>query len=221
MDQMNLETLEVQSGEPVTASVIWLHGLGADGHDFQPIVPELRLDNSPGVRFIFPHAPQRPVTINGNMVMRAWFDIKSLNRSEEDQDGIRQSEALIQGLIQRENQRGVPTNRIVLAGFSQGGAITLQCGLRYPETLAGLMCLSCYLPLLNTVAAERSPANQETPIFLAHGQFDPVLPMAMGEEARKTLEALDYKVQWRTYPMPHSVCPEQIVDIGQWLKNLL
>ncbi len=221
MNSVELETLEVETSKPVTASVIWLHGLGADGHDFEPIVPELNLEGGPGIRFIFPHAPQQPVTINGNMVMRAWFDIKSLSRSDEDEIGIRRSQALVEGLIKRENERGIPSSRIVLAGFSQGGAIALQCGLRYGESLAGLLCLSCYLPLATSLEMERTDANKSIPIFLAHGEYDPVLPLAFGEETLKILNQLGYEPQWRAYPMPHSVCPQEIEHIGLWLKKML
>ena len=215
------ETIEVETGGPVTASVIWLHGLGADGHDFEPIVPELGL-GAAGIRFIFPHAPYRPITINNGFTMRGWFDILGLTLdAPQDEAGIREAAGSLAALIERENQRGIPSERIVLAGFSQGGAIVLQCGLRYGEKLAGLLCLSCFLPLEPSFDAERTPANQQTPIFQAHGNQDPLLPMMFGTTTRDRLQAAGYQVEWRDYPMPHSVCPQEIADISAWLKRVL
>jgi phospholipase/carboxylesterase len=199
--------------------VIWLHGLGADGHDFEPIVPELGLELP--VRFVFPHAPVRPVTINGGMAMRAWYDIMGFDRNaKEDAAGIRASAAAVTELIDHEIGRGIPAERIALAGFSQGGAIALHTALREPRALAGVLALSTYLPLANTLASERSAANAEIPIFMAHGTQDSVLPLALGESSRRALETLGYAVDWHAYPMPHSVCLEEIGAIGAWLAAL-
>ena len=217
-----LETVEVETGPGPQASVIWLHGLGADGHDFEPIVPEIARELAVSLRFVFPHAPVRPVTINNGYRMRAWYDIGGFDRNAvQDEVGIRGSDAAVLALIRRENERGVATGRIVLAGFSQGGAMALFTGVRYPEKLAGIMGLSCYLVLAATLDDERQPANQTTPIFMAHGTFDPVVDARLGEETRKALEARGYPVTWRTYPIPHSVCPEEIRDITSWLKRVL
>ncbi len=217
-----LDCVELEPESPATASVIWLHGLGADGNDFVPIVPELRLPESMAVRFVFPHAPVRPVTLNGGMRMRAWYDILGLDRAlREDEAGLRESQAQIEALIRRENARGVPSTRIVLAGFSQGGAITLQTGLRYPERLAGLMVLSSYLPLRDRVTAEASAANRSTPILMAHGEFDYMLPLQLGSSSRDLLQQSGYAVEWRAYPMEHQVCLEEIRDISGWLQARL
>lgn len=204
------------------AAVIWLHGLGADGYDFAPIVPELGLPPDHGIRFVFPHAPVRPVTLNGGMAMRAWYDILSLDRNGlQDEAGVRDSERIVQGFLQAEQDAGIPAERIVLAGFSQGGAITLHAGLRYPKKLAGLMPLSTYLPLHEKLAAEASAANRATPLFMCHGSYDAVLPLQLGEFSRRELEQQGYQVDWREYPMQHAVCAEQIEDIGIWLKKVL
>jgi len=217
-----LECVEHSTHPNPTHSVIWLHGLGADGHDFAPIVPELRLPESLAVRFVFPHATIQPVTINGGMAMRSWYDILTQNLvKREDEAGIRASERAIQALIARENARGIPSDRIVLAGFSQGCAMTLHTGLRLPAKLAGLMGLSGYLPLLDMADNERHSANLETPIFLAHGTHDPVVVLARAEDSRAKLNALGYKVQWHTYPMQHSVCAEEIHDISRFLQSVL
>ncbi|MGC3981551.1 MAG: alpha/beta hydrolase-fold protein [Steroidobacteraceae bacterium] len=205
-----------------TAAVIWMHGLGADGHDFVPIVPELNLPTTLAVRFIFPHAPHRPVTLNNGYVMRAWYDIKSLGlRTEEDAPGIHASQQQINHLIQRELDAGITAQRIVIAGFSQGGAIALQTALRYPQRLAGAMPLSTYLPLRDTLAAEASPANRDLSIFMCHGRQDPVVPLTLGELSRDVLQALGYTVDFRVYDMPHSVCAEEIGDISAWLSRVL
>lgn len=219
-----LETIELQTGEPPTASIIWMHGLGADGNDFVPIVNELDLDGR-AVRFVFPHAPMQPVTINNGYVMRAWYDVMFGDlegRSRRaDERGLRASQGAVNRLIEREIERGMPASRIVLAGFSQGGAMALQTGLRYPERLAGLMVLSSYLPLAEQAAQEAAPANAATPLFMAHGTQDPVVPHAMGDESRKRLQALGYPVEWHEYPMPHSVCLEEVQDIAAWLRRIL
>lgn len=220
MSQDLLDCIEVETGANPAHAVIWLHGLGADGNDFVPVVPELGL-RAP-VRFIFPNAPVAPVTINGGMAMRSWYDILVMDLARrEDAAGIRASEAAIQKLVARENARGIPTSRIVLAGFSQGCAMTLHTGLRLPEKLAGMVGLSGYLPLIDTAQAERLPANADTPIFLAHGLYDPVVALARAEASRETLQRLGYAVQWHTYPMPHSVCLEEIQDIGAFLREVL
>ncbi|CAM4042453.1 alpha/beta hydrolase [Bordetella tumulicola] len=217
-----LDCLEMQTAPNPTHAVIWLHGLGADGNDFAPIVPELRLADSPAVRFVFPHAPVQPVTINGGMAMRSWYDILVTDLvRQEDAAGIRQSEAAVWALIARENARGIPTSRIVLAGFSQGCAMTLHTGLRLEEKLAGMIGLSGYLPLLETVATQRHEANAHTPIFLAHGTFDPVVALPRAQASLAHLQSLGYDVQWHTYPMPHSVCAPEINDIAAFLRTVL
>lgn len=215
------ETIEIETAAAPDAAVIWLHGLGADGYDFEPLVPELRLPARLRVRFVFPHAPVRPVTINMGMPMRAWYDILQLGGGQEDDAGLRASQALVEGLIEREKSRGVQARRIVLAGFSQGGAIALQTGLRYPERLAGVLALSTYLPLARTLAAERNAANRDLPVLMAHGTLDPMIPIARARESHAALEALGYPVDWREYAMPHSVCGEEIADIAAWLVRLL
>lgn len=204
-------------------SVIWLHGLGADGHDFEPIVPELVRPGWPGIRFVFPHAPVRPVTINGGMPMRAWYDIRALDiAARADAAGVRASMAQVQALIEAERARGVPASRTVLAGFSQGGAIALALGLRQREPLAGLLALSTYLPLPAAEdAAEATPAGRAIPVFMGHGRFDPVVPSPLGEAARDALRGLGVTVDWHTYAMPHSVCAEEIRDLGDWLGSRL
>ena len=221
METNLLERLEIETAPSPSASVIWMHGLGADGHDFEPIVPELGLPAAPGVRFIFPHAPVRPVTLNGGMAMRAWYDIIEIGGGREDGEGLRASQSEIEALITGEKARGIPASRIVLAGFSQGGAIAFQAGLRHPERLAGIMALSTYLPLAGTVEDERSEANRDLPIFMAHGTVDPMIPIGRAQQSRKMLEALGYPLEWHEYPMPHSVCPQEIEDISAWLTKIL
>src|SRR5690606_6438669 len=202
--------LEIETAPNPTHAVIWLHGLGADGNDFAPIVPELRLGDAPAIRFVFPHAPVQPVTINGGMAMRAWYDIRNADLAQrEDAQGILQSQNAVHALIQRENERGIATGNIVLAGFSQGCAMTLHTGLRLPEKLAGLVALSGYLPLADSLPAELSPANKETPIFMAHGTQDPVVPLQRAQQSCRVLQEMGCQVSWKTYPMPHSVCLEE------------
>jgi phospholipase/carboxylesterase len=214
-----LDAIELTTGAAPQLAVIWLHGLGADGHDFEPIVPELGLRFP--VRFVFPHAPVRPVTINGGMAMRAWYDILGFDRhAAEDAAGIRASAAAVTLLIDREVERGIPTERIVLAGFSQGGAVALHTALRETRMLGGVLALSTYLPLAGTLAGERSVANAAIPIFMAHGTSDSVLPLALAESSRRALEALGYAVDWHSYSMAHSVCLEEISAIGAWLAAL-
>jgi len=217
-----LECVELETGRAPTASVVWLHGLGADGHDFPPIVPELELPAALPVRFVFPHAPMRAVTINAGMVMRAWYDIRLEGDARTpDADDLGQSEAQVRALIRREQERGMPAARIVLAGFSQGGAVTLHTGLRYPERLAGLIALSCSLPLAGTVAAGAAPAGRGMGVFAAHGRYDDMVPPARGRQAREVLSELGYAVTWREYPIPHSVSAEEIRDISTWLQEAL
>lgn len=212
----------LQPAGAATASIIWMHGLGADGNDFVPIVPELRLPASLNIRFIFPHAAMRPVTWNNGYVMRAWYDIKALGlKAEEDATGIHQSEQTIRRLIQHEIDQGIPPNKIVIAGFSQGGAMALQVALRYPHRLAGVMPLSTYLPLRDTLADEANIANKDIPILMCHGRQDPVVPYELGDTSRKLLEAQGYVVDFRSYNMPHSVCAEEVDDISQWLQKVL
>ena len=219
---MSREAVEIETGASPSGAVIWLHGLGADGHDFEPIVPELARPGERALRFVFPHAPIRPVTLNGGYAMRAWYDIVSLERrGPEDESGIRASQALVENLIRRENERGIPSERIVLAGFSQGGAMALVTGTRYPHKLAGIMGLSCYMLLTERFATERAAANQSTPIFLAHGLQDPIVVPLLGEHARAWLESAGYPVEWHSYAMPHSVCPQEVVDIAAWLRRVL
>jgi phospholipase/carboxylesterase len=211
-----VEAVEIETGPNPQAAVIWLHGLGADGHDFEPIVPELDLPAP--VRFLFPHAPVRPVTINQGMRMRAWYDIFQFGGGPEDEAGIRASQRIVEDLIK---QQGLPSSRIVLAGFSQGGAIVLHTALRHAERLAGVMALSTYLPLAATVQAERSQASAGVPIFMAHGEYDDIIPLRRAEQSRQALEGLGYPVQWHAYPMPHSVCPQEIADISAFLRRSL
>jgi len=216
------EAVEIETGRNPQAAIIWLHGLGADGHDFEPIVPELVRPTDRPLRFVFPHAPMRPVTLNGGYVMRAWYDIIAIDRrAAEDEQGIRASQALVTELIRGENTRGIPSERIVLAGFSQGAAMALFCGTRYPERLAGIIGLSCYQVLAIRFDAERLPANQHTPIFLGHGMQDPVVIPALGEAASRQLQAAGYEVEWHAYSMPHSVCPQEVIDIAAWLRRVL
>lgn len=215
-----LETIEMSTGDAPDGAVIWLHGLGADGHDFEPIVPELRLPSRLSLRFVFPHAPVRPVTVNAGMRMRAWYDIVSLDRrAEQDESGIRESAAATVEVVARERERGIPPERIVLAGFSQGGAIVTHTALRYPDRLAGLLALSSWMPLAQTLAAEASATNRDLPILMAHGRQDPMVPIALAEHSREALLAAGYPVQWQSYDMGHAVCAEEIADISLWLQE--
>ena len=210
-----LELIELATGAEPKGTVIWMHGLGADGWDFVPIVRELPLPQDLHLRFIFPHAPVRPVTINNGHEMRAWYDIKMNDISRvPDEAGIRESQASIEALIAREEKRGVSADRIVLAGFSQGGAIALQAGLRHRERLAGIVALSTYLPLEDSLDREAAAANKRTPIFMAHGTQDPVIPVQLAEASKRALEQRGYDVAWQTWPMPHSVCAEEVEELG-------
>jgi phospholipase/carboxylesterase len=218
----HLDAVEIEPQRPADAAVILLHGLGADGHDFEALVPELRLPPSLATRWVFPHAPVRPVTLNGGHRMRAWYDIVALDRSApEDEAGIRRSAEAAARLVRRERERGLVAERIVLAGFSQGGAIALFAGLRQSERLAGIIALSTYLPLAGSLAGDAHPANAAVSVFMAHGSFDPVVPMVLGEGSRDLLRARGYDVEWRTYPMAHSVCADEVRDLRSWLLRVL
>jgi len=220
--QESTDAVVLTPAAAATATVIWLHGLGADGHDFVPIVPELELLPPLAVRFVFPHAPVRPVTINNGMRMRAWYDIKVPSAGgPEDEQGIRASAVLLGQYIQRERDAGIAANRIVVAGFSQGGAIALHAALRHPERLAGVMGLSTYLPLRATLAAEAAPANHNLPILMCHWSFDPMLPMQLGLASRDHLRSAGYRVEWKEYPMQHQICREEIRDISDWCRVAL
>ena len=219
---MTLDVIEFETAPNPTATLIILHGLGADGNDFVPIAQELDLSAVGPVRFVFPSAPARPVTLNGGYVMRAWYDILGSDLvRREDEAGLRESQAQVSALIDRERTRGVAANRIVLGGFSQGCAMTFMAGLRYPERLAGLLGMSGYLPLAGTTAAERSAANAGVPIFQAHGSADPMIQIDRATASRNALVALGYPVEWHAYPMPHSVCAEEVADMNRWLLRVL
>lgn len=217
-----LQAIELQTSPAPSASIIWLHGLGADGYDFVPLVRQLELLQSPAARYVFPHAPTRPVTINRGYVMRAWYDILGTDLVQrEDEQGIETSSRQVEALITREVERGMPRARIVLAGFSQGGAITLHTGLRQREPLAGLLALSTYLPLAERFDAERDPASASVPIFMAHGRVDPVIPLARAVSSRDRLRAAGYQVEWHEYEMPHSLCEEEVRQIAEFLRRVL
>jgi phospholipase/carboxylesterase len=217
-----LQCIELATGPGVKAAVIWLHGLGADGNDFVPIVPELKLPADLPVRFLFPNAPTRPVTINNGAVMRAWYDITfdGLER-KADESGIRASQRALEQLIEREIERGVTSERVVLAGFSQGGAIALQTGVRYSRRLGGIMALSTYLPLASSLSGEANPANADVPIFMAHGAQDGMILPSLAKASRDKFLAHGYQVEWHEYPMPHSVCAEEVRDLSAWLQRIL
>ena len=222
MSQPTLEYIEITPGKTPIGSIIWLHGLGADGHDFANIVPDLHLAKELALRFIFPHAPVIPVTINAGYLMRAWYDITGFDlQSREDEAGIRRSQQALHDLIEFEKKQGIPTERIILAGFSQGGAIALHTGLRYPEKLAGILALSTYLPLNASLPSEAAVANKDIPIFLAHGNQDNIVSLNYAQLTKQLLENNGHQVEFHTYPMAHSVCAEEIVDIAMWLRNVL
>lgn len=216
-----LETLEIEPAQPATASVIWLHGLGADARDFYSVPPQLGLPDADTIRWVFPNAPTMPVTINMGAMMRAWYDVSGFDRRDQDETGIRRSAAALDVLIEREQTRGIPDHRIVLAGFSQGGAMSLFVGLRRPERLAGIMCLSGYLVLDGTLAGEAGHASRATPIFQAHGTDDPMVPYPLGRDSFDLLAAQGFAAEWHQYPMGHSVCLEELQDIGRWLARVL
>lgn len=222
MNTSTLDAVEINPPGTPRACIIWLHGLGADGHDFEPLIPQLGLVDTLGVRVVLPHAPHRPVTINSGMVMPAWYDIRSADFSRgEDSEGIRESEQQLRVLIQRQLDSGIPSERIVLAGFSQGGAIVLHSGLRYPQPLAGILALSTYLPLADTLAAEAAAANSKVPIMMAHGMQDPVVPVMLALQSRDRLQQLGYSVNWHSYPMQHALCPEELGELRDWLLKRL
>jgi phospholipase/carboxylesterase len=217
-----LENIEIETAPNPEIAIVWLHGLGADGNDFVPLVRELDLAGLPGIRFVFPHANTMPVTINGGYVMRSWYDIVATDLTRrEDEGGLRASQLQVEALIAREKARGIPASRIIVAGFSQGCAMTLQTGLRHPEKLAGMLCLSGYLPLAGVAGADPPPASLGTPIFMAHGVQDPVVPFARAEESRKVVEALGYQVEWHAYPMQHTLCLEELQDIAKWIRKVV
>jgi len=222
MNTPTLDAVEINPPGTPRACIIWLHGLGADGHDFEPLIPQLGLVDTLGVRVILPHAPVRAVTINGGMEMPAWYDIRAADfRRGEDSEGIRESEQQLRSLIQREVDRGIPAARIVLAGFSQGGAIVLHTGLRYPQPLAGILALSTYVPLADTLAREAAAANSKIPIMMAHGTQDPVVPVMLALQSRDALQDLGYAVNWHSYPMQHALCPEELGELREWLRQRL
>ncbi|HHP7235137.1 MAG TPA: alpha/beta hydrolase [Desulfobacterales bacterium] len=222
MGQELLDCVEIDPDGETSAVVIWLHGLGADGHDFEAIVPELRLPDEMPVRFVFPHAPRRPVTINFSMVMRAWYDIVEMDVARKiDFENFLESAERLKDLIARERQSGIPSERILLAGFSQGGAVALHTGLRYEEPLAGIMALSTYLPTVEQLAKERNLANAAVPVFMAHGRYDSMIPIDNATVARETMESLGYPVEWHAYPIEHQVSMEEIRDIRNWLLTVL
>jgi phospholipase/carboxylesterase len=215
---MTLPCVTKHTGPEPVASILWLHGLGADGHDFEPIIPELVDPAWPALRFVFPHAPVRPVTINMGMAMRAWYDIKAMSLDQRaDEAGLRESIDQVEALIAAEAEAGIEPERVFLAGFSQGGVVALQVALRHRQRLAGVVGLSCYLPLADALGAERSPANADLPVLLMHGSQDPVVPMALGEHARDTLAGWGHRVDWHAYPMQHTLCLEQIIELRAWL----
>ena len=217
-----LEHIQIETNDHPEIAIIWMHGLGADGNDFVPMVRELDLTGLPGIRFIFPHANTMPVTISNGYVMRSWYDITGLELGRrEDENGLRASQKDIEAFIEREKARGIPASRIILAGFSQGCAIAIQTGLRHPEPLAGLLCLSGYVPLSAYVATERTDAGKSTPIFMAHGRYDNVVPFNRAEASRDLLVSLGYQVEWHEYAMQHTLCLEEVQHISAWLKKVL
>ena len=222
MSALPLETVELEPPSSAQAAVVWMHGLGADGHDFESLVPELQLPSSLAVRFVFPHAPVRPVTINGGHRMRAWYDVAGFDRrAPQDEPGIRESAEAIGALVKRERERGIAASRILVAGFSQGGAMALFTALRWPERLGAIVALSTYLPLADSLRDELQPANAGVPVFMAHGQFDQVLPQSLGEFSRDALLSLGCPVDWHSYPMPHSVCLEEVADLRRFMLSVL
>jgi len=222
MNEKLLPAVELEPQAPARASVIWLHGLGADGHDFGPIVPELGLPAGTPVRFVFPHAPMRAVTINGGAVMRAWYDIKTLELDRHvEVDDLEASRRQVEAWIAHERELGIPSEKVVLAGFSQGGAIVLYTGLQYGEPLGGILALSCYHPVSELIETRASEANRKIPIFMAHGEHDPVVPIHLAEATVEKLRAEGYAPEWHTYPMPHSLCAEEVVDISKWLRRAI
>lgn len=222
MNEPLLDAIEINPPDPATAAIIWLHGLGADGHDFAPLIPQLGVVREMGVRVVLPHAPEMPVTVNGGMIMPAWYDILGTDfRQAQDSDGIRASARRLEALITREAERGIEPARIILAGFSQGGAVVLHTGLRHAQRLGGILALSAYLPLGSQLAGDASSANRDVPLMMAHGTADPVIPLTLADQSRELLVTLGYRIEWHTYPMEHSVCPEEVADIRTWLHTVL
>ncbi|MCI0401812.1 MAG: alpha/beta hydrolase [Gammaproteobacteria bacterium] len=220
--QSPLDAVVIPSASAHKTSVIWLHGLGADGHDFEPIVPELKLPADHGIQFIFPHAPYRAITINGGLTMRAWYDVKDPNLTKcEDVEGITDSSRILTEFIDAERGRGIAANKILLAGFSQGGAIALHTALRFPYRLAGVLALSTYLPMASQLREEVHPANSGIPIFMAHGKADPVIPLFQGLRSFEQLKKMNYMIEWHVYPMLHAVCPQELAEISSWLQHQL
>ena len=220
--EIEQEAILLEPTGPSRATVLWLHGLGADGGDFAPVAAELRMPRDLGLRFVFPHAPERPITVNGGLRMRAWYDVRGTDIShDEDEEVFRESARRIHALLEGEAKSGIDSSRTVLAGFSQGGAVALYAGLRYPRPLAGLLALSAYLPLPDRLASEAAPQNRETPILMLHGQLDPVVPLSLAQRSRRRLQELDYRVEWRDYSMPHTVCPQELFEIRAWLLRIL
>lgn len=215
-----LDTVVIPSAGTHTATVIWLHGLGADGHDFEPVVPELKLPHDHGIQFVFPHAPYRPITINGGLTMRAWYNVKDADLTKyEDTDGIADSSRILTGLIDAERDVGITTDKILLAGFSQGGAVALHTALRHPRRLAGVLALSTYLPLPSRLSKEAHQANTNIPILMVHGTEDPVIPLVQAQRSFDQLKNMNYDIEWRTFPMQHAVCPPEIAEISNWLQH--
>ena len=218
MSEALLDAVEINPAGAPRACIIWLHGLGADGHDFEPLIPQLGVVEMQGVRVVLPHAPRRPVTINGGMEMPAWYDILAPDFTHgQDSAGIRASGQQLQALIRREIDAGIPAERILLAGFSQGGAVVLHTGLRYPQPLAGILALSTYLPLADSLGREAAAENRTVPLMMAHGTQDPVVPMSLAMQSRNELQQRGYRVEWHSYPMQHAVCPDEVRDIRDWL----
>lgn len=217
-----LPAVEIETSACPTHTIMWLHGLGADGNDFVPVINELKLLPGPSIRFVFPHAPERPVSINNGYIMRAWYDIHHADFADrQDESGIRDSQQAIDALIEREMQRGIPSENIALAGFSQGGAMALHTGLRQSNPLAGIIALSCYLPVVETLATEACAANAATPIFMAHGVYDPVIPVTQAIASREELLTTGYPLEWHEYPMAHTVCGQEMIDISRWLRRIM
>ena len=219
---MSLEFVDAKPSQPTNAVVIWLHGLGDSGHGFAPIASQLPIDSKHNIHFIFPHAPERPVTINNGFVMRAWYDIKSLELDRRaDEEGVIESAQQVEALIQQQIDAGIPANRIILAGFSQGGVVALHLGLRFGQRLAGILAMSTYMCSPENLKEQASDANRLVPIMQCHGTDDEMVPLFMGEKAKSTLQENNYTVDWRTYPMQHNVCPQQVGDIAQWINSVL
>lgn len=220
MEKYPLDAIEIITADNPVGTILWMHGLGADGHDFAGVIPDLKLPKTLALRFIFPHAPVQPITINGGYPMRAWFDVHGLDRhAKQDEAGIQKSHAIIEQFIQQEIERGIPPEKIILAGFSQGGMMALYTGLRYEKSLGGLLALSSFLPLAEQLPQEASVANQSIPIFMAHGTADPILDISLAEMSLNILQQNHYQIEWHAYPMAHQVCTEELIAIGRWITS--